>query len=479
MSPARPRPETRFVCQTCAAEQLRWEGQCRACGAWNSLVETVVDRAPTRRASWSVAAGPARAVALGEVQAPEQARRPVGIGELDRVLGGGLVPGSVVLIGGEPGIGKSTLVLQAAAGVVATGGDVLYASGEESPAQVRLRASRLGLLETEAAVRVRLIAESEVGRIVEAARDAGPAVLVVDSIQTATTDELDGPAGSVGQVRQSALRLTELAKESGTTVVLVGHVTKDGTLAGPKTLEHLVDAVLTLEGERYAALRILRTVKNRFGSTDEVGVFEMREDGLSEVADPARAFLADHEADAPGSVVVPTMEGTRPLLVEVQALVAPAGYGSPRRTAAGLDPNRLALLVAVLARRAGIGLGSHDVYANVAGGLHVDEPATDLALAGALASSLRDRPIDRGTVAVGEVGLLGELRPVGGLERRLREAARLGFRRAVVPRGGRSGAAAAPGLEVVAVGSVREAIDALLAPVPTEAAAVRGDPPRW
>jgi len=468
VSPARPRSETRYVCQTCAAEQLRWEGQCRACGAWNSLVETVVDRAPARRAPSAAGGAPAVPVALGDVRDPEHARRPVGIAEMDRVLGGGLVPGSVVLVGGEPGIGKSTLVLQAAAGVVAAGGDVLYASGEESPAQVRLRASRLGLLATAAAARVRLLAESEVGRIVEATRDLAPALLVVDSIQTATTDELDGPAGSVGQVRQSALRLTELAKESGTAVILVGHVTKDGTLAGPKTLEHLVDAVLTLEGERYAALRVLRTVKNRFGSTDEVGVFEMREDGLAEVADPARAFLAEHEVDAPGSVVVPTMEGTRPLLVEVQALVAPAGYGSPRRTTAGLDPNRLALLVAVLARRAGVALGSHDVYANVAGGLHVDEPATDLALAAALASSLRDRPIDRGTVAVGEVGLLGELRPVAGIERRLREAGRLGFRRAVVPRGGRGRAGEVPGLDIVAVGSVREALEALLAQAPSD-----------
>jgi len=464
VSPARPRSETRYVCQTCAAEQLRWEGQCRACGAWNSLVETVVDRAPARRAPSAAGGAPAVPVALGDVRDPEHARRPVGIAEMDRVLGGGLVPGSVVLVGGEPGIGKSTLVLQAAAGVVASGGDVLYASGEESPAQVRLRASRLGLLATEAASRVRLLAESEVGRIVDAARDLAPALLVVDSIQTATTEELDGPAGSVGQVRQSALRLTELAKESGTTVILVGHVTKDGTLAGPKTLEHLVDAVLTLEGERYAALRVLRTVKNRFGSTDEVGVFEMREDGLAEVADPARAFLAEHEVDAPGSVVVPTMEGTRPLLVEVQALVAPAGYGNPRRTTAGLDSNRLALLVAVLARRAGVALGSHDVYASVAGGLHVDEPATDLALAAALASSLRDRPIDRGTVAVGEVGLLGELRPVAGIERRLREAGRLGFRRAVVPRGGQGRAGEVPGLDIVAVGSVREALEALLEP---------------
>ncbi len=468
MSPAKQRPESRFVCQSCAAEQLRWEGQCRACGAWNTLVETVVERAPSRTAHPTRPS--AAATALGAVTEAERARRPVGIDELDRVLGGGLVPGSIILIGGEPGIGKSTLVLQAAAGLAAAGADVLYASGEESPAQVRLRASRLGLLSSAAADSIRLLAESEVGTIVEAARASGPAVLVVDSIQTATTDELDGPAGSVGQVRQCALRLTELAKDSGIAVILVGHVTKDGTLAGPKTLEHLVDAVLTLEGERYASLRVLRTVKNRFGSTEEVGVFEMGEDGLAEVADPARAFLVEHAVDAPGSVVVPTMEGTRPLLVEVQALVAPAGYGNPRRTASGIDPNRLALLIAVLARRAGLGLGTHDVYANAAGGLRVDEPAADLALAAALASSLRDAPIDRSTVAVGEIGLLGELRTVAGLERRLREAARLGFRRAGVPRAGRGAVPAVDGIQVVAVGTVRDALEALLGP----AAAGRG-----
>jgi DNA repair protein RadA/Sms len=464
------KPQSRYVCQACGESFLRWEGQCRACAAWNSLVETVV-REPRRPAVSSSAGPQAQPIALGSVVEPDLPRRPLGIGELDRVLGGGLVEGSVVLVGGEPGIGKSTLLLQAAAGIAASGGRVLYATGEESAAQLRLRADRLGLLQRPAGDGIRVVAEAEVGRIAEIAQSERPQVVVVDSIQTATVAELDGPAGSVGQVRESALRLMELAKGQAIAVVLVGHVTKDGSLAGPKTLEHLVDAVLALEGDRYAALRLVRASKNRFGSTEEVGVFEMGEAGMSEVSDPARAFLAEHDEPAPGSVVAPTLEGSRPILVEVQALVSPGALGSPRRTASGVDPNRVALLVAVLGRRAGIGLASHDVYLNLAGGLAVDEPGLDLPVAVALASSLRDRPVGERTVAIGEVGLLGELRPVGGLERRLREAARLGFRRAVVPRA--SHGAPLPdvgGLEIVAVGSLREAIAAALDGAPERVA---------
>jgi len=380
---------------------------------------------------------------------------------MDRVLGGGLVPGSAVLVGGEPGIGKSTLLLQAAAGLASGAselGGVLYATGEESAGQVRLRAGRLGLLEGVAADRISVVAEKEVGRIVELAREARPVALIVDSIQTVTIDELEGPAGSVGQVRECALRLMDMAKQNGIVVILVGHVTKDGTLAGPKTLEHLVDAVLNLEGERTATLRLLRATKNRFGSTEEVGVFEMTEGGMAEVADPGRAFLATTDEHAPGSVAGATLEGTRPLLVEVQALVAPGGYGSPRRTASGMDVNRIALLVAVLGRRAGIGLGSHDVYANLAGGLELADPALDLPLCLALASSLRDKQVPRDLVAVGEVGLLGELRPVPGLERRLREAARLGFRTAIVPGSRRRDLPSVGGIELVALSNLREAI---------------------
>jgi DNA repair protein RadA/Sms len=464
MTPAAGKPQTRYVCQACGESFLRWEGQCRACNAWNSLVETVVReqrRAPGRAPSAAVGTGSA---GLASVEEPAVARRPVGIGEFDRVLGGGIVAGSVVLVGGEPGIGKSTLLLQAAAGVAGTGsGTVLYATGEESAAQVRLRAARLGLLDGPAGEGIRVVADANVGRIAEIARAERPLLVIVDSIQTATVDELDGPAGSVGQVRESALRLMELAKGEGIAVILVGHVTKDGSLAGPKTLEHIVDAVLNLEGERFAALRLIRASKNRFGSTEEVGVFEMGEAGMMEVADPARAFLSEHEGPAPGSVVAPTLEGSRPILVEVQALVAPGNVGSPRRTASGVDGNRIGLLIAVLGRRAGIGLSSHDVYVNLAGGLSVGEPGLDLPIALALASSLRDRPVRDLTVAIGEVGLLGELRPITGLDRRLREAARLGFRRAIVPRG-RAGSAAPrqDGIDIVAAASLREAIEAAL-----------------
>ena len=467
------RPKSRFVCQSCAESFLRWEGQCPACGQWNSLVETVV-REPSRveRTGARLSAlGTATAIGLSGIAEADLPRRSLGIAELDRVLGGGLVPGSLVLVGGEPGIGKSTLLLQAAAGLTRGAGlerGVLYATGEESPGQVRLRAARLGLLDGPSADGVRVLAEHDVVRIIETARAERPGLVVVDSVQTATVEDLDGAAGSVGQVRESTLRLMDLAKGDGIAVILVGHVTKDGSIAGPKTLEHLVDAVLNLEGERYAALRLLRATKNRFGSTDEVGVFEMAETGLIEVADPARAFLADHGGSAPGSVVAPTLEGSRPLLVEVQALVSPTGYGNPTRKASGLDPNRLSLLIAVLGRRAGIALGSHDVYANLAGGLTVVEPALDLPLALALASSTRDRPIAPGTVAIGEVGLLGELRAVVGLERRLREAARLGFGRAIVARPSAGGQLPAiDGLEVLAVGTLREAVEIALAERPS------------
>jgi DNA repair protein RadA/Sms len=455
------RAQSRFVCQACGADYPRWEGQCRSCAAWNTLVETVVAAKPRGLRAASAAIGAPAPVALSAPADGPIDRLPTGIGELDRVLGGGIVPGSLLLIGGEPGVGKSTLLLQVAGGVAAAGG-VLFATGEESAGQVRLRAARLGLGSGAAADAVSVLATSEVGAIVETARAARPALVVVDSIQTMTVDELDGPAGSVGQVRESALRLMELAKGEGIAVVLVGHVTKDGSIAGPRTLEHLVDAVIDLGGDRGGVMRLVRASKNRFGSTDELGVLEMGEAGLREVADPGRAFLAEHEGAAPGSVVAATLEGTRPLLVEVQALVSPAGYTTPARRASGIDPTRLALLLAVLGRRAGVGLGAHDVYANLAGGLTVSEPGLDLAVALALASSLRDRPIDARTAVVGEIGLLGELRPVSGLDRRLREAARLGFVRAIVPVARGAVPARIEGLRTVPVANLREAIGAAL-----------------
>ena len=468
------RAQSRFVCQACGAEFLRWEGQCRSCAEWNTLVETVVSARPRSAGGGSggrALVGVMAPVPLSAASEGPTARLGTSLGELDRVLGGGVVPGSLLLIGGEPGVGKSTLLLQVAGGIASAAAGVLYATGEESAAQVRLRAARLGLTTGIAGDAVSVLPTSEVGAIVEAATASRPALVVVDSIQTMTVEELDGPAGSVGQVRESELRLMDLAKGQGIAVVLVGHVTKEGSIAGPRTLEHLVDAVIELGGDRGGVMRLLRASKNRFGSTDELGVLEMREDGLREVADPGRAFLAEHIGAAPGSVVAATMEGSRPLLVEVQALVSQAGYSTPARRASGIDPTRLALLLAVLGRRAGVSLGAHDVYANLAGGLTVAEPGLDLAVALALASSLRDRPIDARTVAVGEVGLLGELRPVAGLDRRLREAARLGFERAIVPAARGGAVVDVSGIRVVPAANLRDALVATLGTTPAPAAA--------
>lgn len=464
------RPESRYVCQACGASSARWEGRCHQCGAWDTLVETVTrpgttERAAGRRAATGPRLGDPSPVPLRAVATTPVARLPVGIDEVDRVLGGGLVPGALVLLGGEPGIGKSTLVLETASGVLRAAGatgPVLYATGEESAEQLHLRADRLGLVAGPAGGAVQVLAATELGAILGAAEALSPRLLIVDSVQTLTNDGLDGPAGSVGQVREAAARLGAWAHERGTPVVLVGHVTKDGTLAGPRTLEHLVDVVLQLEGDRYGPLRLLRTAKNRFGSTEEVGVLEMTGEGLRAVTDPARAFLGEGSREAPGVAVAIVLEGTRPLLIEVQALVAGAnGFGAPRRTVAGLDGNRLALLVAVLARRCGTNLAPNDLYASLAGGADVDEPALDLPLALALASSHRDRPVRPGLVACGEVSLLGDLRPVRGLERRLREAARLGFREALVP-AGEGVPATIDGLRVVAVRTLREALERAL-----------------
>jgi DNA repair protein RadA/Sms len=420
------------------------------------MVETIEERSsgsssPRRRAASSAAMKP-----LGQIKPSGQARLPVGIAEFNRVLGGGLVPGALVLIGGDPGIGKSTLILQAAGALAEEHAPILYVSAEESPQQIKLRADRLGV-ETDD---ILVLAETDLDAILATAEDANPGVLVVDSIQTVMIDEITSAAGSVSQVRECTSRIMQWAKPRNIPVFIVGHVTKEGAIAGPRVLEHMVDAVLYLEGERFHQYRILRAVKNRFGSTDEVGVFQMIGDGLREVRNPSEAFLEERSAMAPGTTVAVTMEGSRPILVEVQALATPSNFSMPRRSANGLDANRLQLLVAVLQKRVGLGLGTQDVYANVVGGMRINEPAADLAIAVAVASSLREKPVDPGTVCIGEIGLAGEIRSVNNLERRIQEASRLGFRRAIVPeRSGNIPAASSLGLDIVKVSSAAEAID--------------------
>jgi DNA repair protein RadA/Sms len=400
---------------------------------------------------------------LSQVDGSEVDRIPVAMGEFSRVLGGGMVPGSVVLIGGEPGIGKSTLLLQVAALLGQAERPVLYASGEESPQQIKMRASRLGIVGDP----LHLLAETEVSAILSQAEAMQPNLqaLVVDSIQTVHTDDLTSAAGNVSQVRECAARFQRWAKESGVSVFLVGHVTKEGAIAGPKVLEHIVDTVLYLEGDPFHTYRLLRSVKNRFGATSEVGVFEMREQGLVEVENPSEAFLAERMVNVPGSTIAITMEGTRPLLVEIQALASHTSFGNPRRTVNGLDFNRLLLTVAVLTRRVGLRLAEQDIFANVVGGLQIEEPAVDLAVAMALVSSVLDRPVPADLAMVGEVGLSGEVRSVGQLEARLNEAARLGFRKVVIPRRmSRTPLRVLEGVQAVQVRSVGEAIDVALGP---------------
>jgi DNA repair protein RadA/Sms len=449
-----PVARTTYLCQQCGAASPKWAGQCPSCAAWNTLVETVAAPRAASRSSRATAAGAAAVVPIGSVTSAEASRLASGIGEVDRVLGGGFVPGSIILFGGDPGIGKSTLLLQLAGRIARRdGARVLYITGEESTAQVRGRAERIDAVVDG----VSLVATTDLESAIAAMDAEAPALAVVDSVQTMTSAELSGPAGSVGQVREVAARLAEAAKSSGTCVALVGHVTKEGTVAGPRTLEHLVDAVIYLEGERLGTTRLLRAAKNRYGSTDEVGVLEMRGDGLAEVADASRFFIESDELPTAGSAVTIALEGTRPLAVEIQALSAPASYGSPRRATTGIEVNRVLMLIAVLARHAGLNLTGHDVYVNVAGGLRIDEPAADLAVATALASSLRERPVRGATVLAGEVALSGRLRGAARAERRLLEARRLGFERLVTgPARGATDAGGTGGLVVAR--DIREAL---------------------
>jgi DNA repair protein RadA/Sms len=447
---------TRWVCQACGHASPRQMGRCPGCGEWNTMVEVVEERAPVASAI-SLRSEP-RPLAEVEMEGPERLALP--LEEFSRVLGGGLVPGSLVLVGGEPGIGKSTLLLQVAALMAeATDRSVLYVSGEESARQVRMRANRLGL-DTNG---VFVLTETSLEAILHHADRVEPAVLVVDSIQTVSSGDLTSAAGSISQVRQAAARLQWWAKAGDAAVFLVGHVTKEGAIAGPKVLEHIVDTVLYLEGDPFHTYRLLRSTKNRFGATAEVGVFEMREEGMVEVPNPSEAFLAERLVNAPGSAIAITMEGTRPLLVEIQALASHSSFGHPRRTANGVDFNRMLLIVAVLSRRVGLRLFDQDVFANVVGGLQIGEPAADLAVAAAIGSSVREKPVAADLALVGEVGLSGEVRAVGQLSARLKEAAKLGFRRCILPKTVRRAGLQAPkGLELVPVRSVAEALEQAL-----------------
>ena len=435
-----PKLRIKFVCQQCGGEQSKWVGKCPDCGAWNSMEEVAeVPQSPAqqRRSGLSgnanIAQGTHLPLILPEIKPLAHQRISVGYPEMDRVLGGGLVAGSLTLIGGEPGIGKSTLLLQVSGAIAKNVGPVLYVSGEESIEQVKMRAERLDI----SGERLYLLAAIELDVIVEALNRLKPSLVVVDSIQTVLANHLTSAPGSISQVRECTLQLMQLAKSTHTPIFIIGHVTKEGTVAGPKALEHIADAVLYLEGERYHTYRLLRGVKNRFGATHEVGVFEMQGEGLLEVVNPSAVFLADRAVEATGSVVVVSMEGTRPLLVEVQALVTPSNFGNARCNTNGIEYNRLLMLLAVLTKRVGLSVGNHDVYANVVGGFTLEEPAIDLGVAAAIASSYREKHIPADMVLIGEVGLSGELRAVSRLPLRVREAAKLGFKRCIVPSAGK------------------------------------------
>ncbi len=459
--------KTQFVCQQCGRVSLRQMGKCPQCGTYNSMVEQMVAE-PSRAAARHHPAGglgqsaPKR---LNQIEGDLEARWALPIDEFARVLGGGIVPGSLILVGGDPGIGKSTLLLQMALEMAAEQKPVLYVSGEESERQIKMRALRLprgaesGAQELE---NLFLVTETNLEAILEHIQAVKPQVVIIDSIQTVYLPDLTSTAGSVSQVRECTARLQALAKSSGVAIFLIGHVTKEGSLAGPKVLEHIVDTVLQLEGDRYQAYRLLRAVKNRFGATSEVGVFEMGGNGMVEVNNPSEAFLAERMVNAPGSAIAVTMEGTRPLLVEIQGLTSVTNFGNPRRTPNGVDLYRLLLITAVLGKRAGVRLADQDVFVNIVGGLRVSEPAADLAVAAAIASSAADRPAIADCALIGEIGLSGELRAVNQMPQRLREAKQLGFRTVIVPRSLRKPEGWPAGLEIVQARSLREALEAAL-----------------
>lgn len=441
-----------FFCQECGFESAKWMGQCPGCKAWNTFVEEKVVTGAKKHTARAVTSAPA---SILEVTTAEETRIGTGMEELDRVLGGGIVKGSLVLIGGDPGIGKSTLLLQVCRNLTDEGHKVLYVSGEESLQQIKMRAERIGEFKKD----MYLHCETDLDVVVSAMERVMPEVMVVDSIQTMMLEEVTNAAGSVSQVREVTNRLMQIAKQNNIAIFIVGHVTKEGTVAGPRTLEHMVDTVLYFEGERSSNYRILRGVKNRFGATHEIGVFEMKNNGLREVKNPSEVMLEGRPVDAAGSTVVCSMEGTRPLLIEIQALVAQTNFQMPRRTTVGMDFNRVNLLMAVLEKRAGIHLGSCDAYVNLTGGIRLSEPAIDLGIVLALVSSYRNRPIDEHTIIFGEVGLTGEVRGVSMAEQRVKEAAKLGFQTCILPKSNAMNMKDVAGIRMIGVGNVKEAID--------------------
>ena len=463
---------TRYVCQECGRVSATYMGKCPQCGSFNSMVEELVhEEAPSKGPTAARGlSGRSQPRPIGNVNGDNEDRIDLPMPEFARVLGGGIVPGSIVLVGGDPGIGKSTLLLQMAV-LMASKRRVLYVSGEESERQIKMRASRLGAGTSEFPAELLLVTETNLEVILNHVQEVKPELLIVDSIQTVYLSELDSSAGSVTQVRECAAQLRELAKSSGISVFMIGHVTKEGAIAGPRVLEHIVDTVLYLEGDRFQAYRLLRSVKNRFGATSEVGVFEMRERGLQEVANPSEAFLAERMINAPGSSIAVTMEGTRPILVEIQGLTSPTQFGNARRTPNGVDFNRLLLIAAVLTRRVGLKLSEQDVFVNVVGGLQIDEPAADLAIAAAIASSSKDVSVRADAVLIGEMGLAGELRMPGQMQVRLREAEKLGFKTAIIPRAIRPGEGWPKEIEILQARSIQQALEAALA-------APRGEMPK-
>jgi DNA repair protein RadA/Sms len=469
-----PKSSITFVCTDCGGESLRWAGQCPHCQAWNTLQEFQVRKAANSKGPAKArTSGGSKPIALSEIASDGAPRRPLIWDEINRVLGGGIVPGSLVLVGGEPGVGKSTLLMHAAAQVAQRegaheGSRVLYVSGEESAQQIRMRAQRLGALESG----IFLLAENDLDAICEAITVEPPLLAIIDSIQTVTDAGFEGSAGSVTQVRESAGRLMRLAKETGVPIFLVGHVTKDGAIAGPRVLEHIVDTVLYLEGDRRQELRILRAMKNRFGSAEEIGVFAMGEGGLEEVADPSAALLGAATTSSPGTAIVAALEGTRPLLVEIQSLVNKNENSMVRRIANGIDLNRLHMIVAVLEKRLDYKFGNSDIFVSVAGGIRVTEPAADLGLALSIVSNQNNGPLPDGLVVIGELGLTGEVRRVGQLDRRLQEAARHGLTRALIPAGAKAGRHS--GLEVVEVRTLAEAASAAFSTPMRSGAFIRG-----